>query len=443
MGAYAYQTTRDLKRRYDQYIDAQYRFTATIDSDYEDDMYNYLLQWIYDNVPQNEINAYSLVSTWRNGKNYILKSSRDQFGQKVLIEGHEAYISIRSINGNDNDSGAPNNHSREIVVSCRNRVDLEFVTKYFVDYLEKQINGEINEEAESGAIRKKYYNYSAAGWSWSTFISRNHESVILKDGEQEAIMEDLDNFIALKPEYLRVNIPWHRGYLLYGPPGTGKTSLALSLASGLGLPIFFLSLSDVASDSALTAAITFMKKEVGVSEAVLILEDIDTVMATTSRGSSMDDYYKADVASTSDSSDLDMETGLNMAYAMNAATVAGTKSGTGLTLGGLLNVLDGVGTPSGLITIMTTNHRELLDAALIRPGRVDFELHVDYLDQPQLERLVQWYVKDTKPSDIPILKDGVRITPAEITGVVKMHLGDRDTCVREIYDYVQKVNESV
>jgi chaperone BCS1 len=56
---------------------------------------------------------------------------------------------------------------------------------------------------------------------------------------------------------------------------------------------------------------------------------------------------------------------------------------TGVTLSGLLNVLDGFHAPSGVVFVMTTNHVEALDPALLRPGRIDYTLYMGEASESQ------------------------------------------------------------
>ena len=63
-----------------------------------------------------------------------------------------------------------------------------------------------------------------------------------------------------------------------------------------------------------------------------------------------------------------------------------------LNLSGLLNVLDGVVDTPDRILIMTTNHPEMLDPALIRPGRVDIQLRLGYVELPEARQMVEHYV---------------------------------------------------
>src|SRR4029077_13790047 len=59
----------------------------------------------------------------------------------------------------------------------------------------------------------------------------------------------------------------------------------------------------------------------------------------------------------------------------------------GVTLGGLLNVLDGLQSPLGALFFLTTNHINKLDAALLRPGRIDVRLEISHPSKEQKEEL--------------------------------------------------------
>ena len=58
-----------------------------------------------------------------------------------------------------------------------------------------------------------------------------------------------------------------------------------------------------------------------------------------------------------------------------------------ITFSGLLNTLDGIATPDGLITFMTTNHKNKLDPALIRPGRIDYVMKFGYITKNQMKSM--------------------------------------------------------
>ena len=69
----------------------------------------------------------------------------------------------------------------------------------------------------------------------------------------------------------------------------------------------------------------------------------------------------------------------------------------GVTLSGLLNVIDGVFSPPGAIFVMTTNHKEKLDSALIRPGRIDLQFNMTYATIDQKKELHGRFFPHTCP----------------------------------------------
>jgi hypothetical protein len=182
-------------------------------------------------------------------------------------------------------------------------------------------------------------------------------SVVLAAGDLDILIGDARAFLTAEPEYAAWGLPYHRGYLLAGPPGTGKTSTTAALAGELGLDVYYLALSTVNGDAALAASLANVPPR-----SLLVIEDIDCVKAATDR-------------------DTDLE--------------------RHVTTAGLLNALDGFITPHGLVTVMTTNRPELLDPALVRPGRVDLRLDLGLLDPDQVKDLVGYFAPhlDAGPLD--------------------------------------------
>jgi mitochondrial chaperone BCS1 len=184
------------------------------------------------------------------------------------------------------------------------------------------------------------------GWSpVEGYSARLLESVILQPGEKEYLLQDMARFRASKRRYQTLGVPYHRGYLFYGPPGTGKTSLVSALAAHFGLTIYCLNLGDF-NDRSLAGAVGQVP-----SSSVLLFEDIDCMNGSQARAP----RAKLGAAGESD------EKG---------------KTQSGVTLSGLLNVLDGFLAPSGVMFAMTTNCIEQLDSALLRPGRIDLKLYL-------------------------------------------------------------------
>lgn len=195
-------------------------------------------------------------------------------------------------------------------------------------------------------VQSYLYTYND-GWSYiEGYAPRSLDSVVLEPGEKEHLVQDVFQFRNSKVRYGRLGVPYHRGYLLYGPPGTGKTSLVSALAAHFGLSIYTVNLTDFNDRSLMNAV-----HEVP-ANSVLLFEDIDCM-----KGS------KARPAANSGVSDIRTVTSNESAANQN-----------GVTLSGLLNVLDGFYAPTNVLFVMTTNHVETLDAALLRPGRIDYKL---------------------------------------------------------------------
>ena len=106
-----------------------------------------------------------------------------------------------------------------------------------------------------------------------TYVSAYHprllESVILKPGEKEHLVQDLERFRASRPRYRQLGVPYHRGYLLHGPPGTGKTSLVSGLSAKFGMSIYVVNLTEF-NDRTLKSAMNDVPEN-----SVILFEDID------------------------------------------------------------------------------------------------------------------------------------------------------------------------
>jgi chaperone BCS1 len=180
--------------------------------------------------------------------------------------------------------------------------------------------------------------------------NRKLDSVVLKAGQKEAILADLNRFFASHDRYETLGIPWRRGYLLYGPPGTGKTSLVTALASEMALNVCVLSLaSPNVTDEKIGNLLATVPRR-----SVILIEDVDAFFQQRS---------KADA-------------GVKVSYS------------------GFINALDGVAAHEGSVVFLTTNHPQLIDEAAIRSGRVDFRMELSLCDRDQLERMFLKFFDD-------------------------------------------------
>ena len=192
-----------------------------------------------------------------------------------------------------------------------------------------------------------------------TAQARPVESVVLPAELKSKLVDDIADFAApaTKQWYVQHGIPYKRSYLLHGSPGAGKTSIIQALAGRFKRNVcYFSSLSHPEmTDDGLKSAVQRVP-----AKSILVFEDIDAVF-TGGRG-------KKD----------------------------GDKSA--VTFSGLLNALDGVGGSSGQLFVLTTNHRERLDPALIRNGRVDMHVHFSDATSEQMRMLFAQFYPKAEPA---------------------------------------------
>lgn len=216
------------------------------------------------------------------------------------------------------------------------------------------------------------FEHGDCGWEKTDTIDiRPLDTVIIDEKKKTELLKDIKDFLdpQTRAWYSQRGIPYRKGYLLYGPPGTGKSSLSLSIAGSCGLDIYTLNLSTL-NDNSLRRLFTKLPEQ-----CVILIEDIDAVHATHSR---QHEPVKADQH--------------------EIGSFTGKNSRGGVSLSSLLNVLDGVGSQEGRVLIMSTNHVEHLDGALIRSGRVDMQIELGLTNRDINTRLFRHIFMHDNPS---------------------------------------------
>jgi mitochondrial chaperone BCS1 len=198
-------------------------------------------------------------------------------------------------------------------------------------------------------------------------------TVIADDDRMLRLADDLRRFRSRGDWYAERGIPWRRGYLLFGPPGTGKSSAIRALATELGMDIATLDVGRSGlTDDALREALMTAPRN-----ALVAIEDIDAV------------FTQRDMAGK-----------------------------VGVSFSGLLNAIDGVAAQEGRALVMTTNHPERLDPALIRPGRADVHVELGLVGAGAAAQLfARFFPGDTAGAVAFARAIGTRrFSPAELQG---------------------------
>uniref|UniRef100_A0A0D3E3B9 AAA+ ATPase domain-containing protein n=1 Tax=Brassica oleracea var. oleracea TaxID=109376 RepID=A0A0D3E3B9_BRAOL len=267
----------------------------------------------------------------------------------------------------------------------------------------------------------------SAGGSWGC-ISLEHpstfETLAMDPSAKKKIIDDLDRFLKRKEFYKRVGKAWKRGYLLYGPPGTGKSSLIAAMANYLKFDVFDLDLSNIYDNGELKRILLSTT-----NRSILVIEDIDCN------------------AEVRDREDENQETGKARGKRKRREDEydESEDQDTQLTLSGILNFIDGLWSSFGdeRIIVFTTNHKDRLDPALLRPGRMDMHINMSYCTGLAFRTLVSNYLgldglNHPLCEEIEKLIDSTEVTPAELAEQL-MQDDDPNVILRGVISFVEKM----
>jgi chaperone BCS1 len=356
-------------------------FMSTVDIRTDDEIYNILMTWVANQRFAQGARRF-VVNTNLNSRSWYLwrwdddegEESADLTGQTSEAQKKKALSYTPSFGSHyffyrgrvllfrrsakENNSFMAVSEREEISISCFGRnpyILKELLLEARSLYIEK--------DQQKTLIYRGTVRSGSTEPTWQRCMARSSRpfsTVILNKQKKMDIIDDVTDYLAPATQrwYSNRGIPYRRGYLLYGPPGTGKSSLSLALAGFFKMRIYIVSLSSItANEENLASLFAELPRR-----CVVLLEDIDTAGLTHTRE---DDKKDAPVVAAEPLEPTQVTAG-------NGNTNSNNNQPTGrLSLSGLLNILDGVASQEGRVLIMTTNHLEKLDKALIRPGRVD------------------------------------------------------------------------
>lgn len=180
-------------------------------------------------------------------------------------------------------------------------------------------------------------------------------------------VQEIVAFLKNPEKYTEIGAKIPKGALLVGPPGTGKTLLAKAVAGEADVPFFSMSGSD------------FVEMFVGVG------------------ASRVRDLFAQAKAKAPSIIFIDEIDAIGRARGKNVMT--GGNDERESTLNQLLTEMDGFGTNSGVIILAATNRADVLDAALLRAGRFDRQIHVELPDLQERKEIFQVHLRPLKLDD--------------------------------------------
>uniref|UniRef100_A0A0C9S860 TSA: Wollemia nobilis Ref_Wollemi_Transcript_12340_1787 transcribed RNA sequence n=1 Tax=Wollemia nobilis TaxID=56998 RepID=A0A0C9S860_9CONI len=278
--------------------------------------------------------------------------------------------------------------------------------------------------AEDIEHRKKELNLYTNGEKFNrdkwTSVAFKHpatfDTIAIEGEVKNKIKMDLEAFARGKQYYHRLGRAWKRGYLLYGPPGTGKSSMIAAMANFMHYDIYDLELTKVNNNSELRMLLMQTS-----NKSILVIEDIDCSLDLWKReGSDDDDKQKR----KDRDDDSDQENGR-------------------VTLSGMLNCIDGLWSCCGeeRIIVFTTNNKERLDPALLRPGRMDMHIYFPYCSFSTFKMLANNYlgIKEHKlfPHVEEAFQAGTSMTPADVGEILLVNKNSPSRALKALVSALQ------
>ena len=199
-------------------------------------------------------------------------------------------------------------------------------------------------------------------------------------GADEAVeeLQEIKEFLSEPSKFQAVGAKIPKGVLLYGPPGTGKTLLARAVAGEAGVPFFSISGSDFVEMFVGVGASRvrdLFEQAKQAAPAIIFVDEIDAVGR------------------------------------QRGAGLGGGHDEREQTLNQLLVEMDGFDVNTGVILIAATNRPDVLDPALLRPGRFDRQVAVERPDLKGRERILQVHAKGKPISEDVKLNEVAKRTP--------------------------------
>ena len=325
------------------------------------------------------------------------------------------------------------------------------LTKEYSKYLEDKRRGKIFiYTLNNTEVHNEDDDDTVGGWRETPHETMKSFDNIFFEGKQD-ILKKIQFFTENKEWYRKNGVPYTLGIALYGSPGTGKTSFIKAISSRLNRHIISISLAKIKTKKQLYDFYyetqynsSNDKNAIGFDKKIIVFEDIDCVGdIVKSRKSKELPSIDRELDSSDDAVSVDLDEFLDAPSNIGAKSTAeeqvkheiakATKyvlkkmssdnAGKGpfapnmndnITLDDILNMWDGIRENTGRIMIITTNHYDKLDPALIRPGRIDIALNLENASRNTIaEMYLHYYGEAIDPNDLALIPDRF-YSPAEV-----------------------------
>lgn len=250
--------------------------------------------------------------------------------------------------------------------------------------------------------------------------------------EKDLVRDRVLFFKNNKSWYDQKGIPYTLGIMMNGQAGCGKTSTIKTISNELKRHVINVSLDDIKTKTQLKNLFydesisvvsnndPFAKREIfniPINKRLYVFEDLDAMNSVVKSRKLIDKDEKNDEKKETEDEDA-------------------------LTLSSLLNILDGTLEIPGRIIVITTNHPENLDSALIRPGRIDLNIHYKLCNKEIIKQMVESFYSTKVNLNADKLPEYI-LSPAEVNRICFKNFNSMNSAIEEIYSFREETTEII
>jgi hypothetical protein len=310
----------------------------------------------------------------------------------------------------------------------------EFVEDITTKYLSSIDDLRENKRFIYTLTKTKYEDSRYEMWDENVFSSTRQFNNIFFENK-ETITNKINFFLNNREWYFEKGIPYSLGIGMHGPPGTGKTSLIKAIATYTNRHVVVISLKLIKTKKQLDS-IFFEERynsdnkrgSIGFDKKIIVFEDIDCVgdivldreklKQTKARGNF---GKKLDCVELSNTPASDVNIGDLLETIATSEKINEIPKllldEEPITLDDILNLWDGIRETPGRIMVISSNHYNELDPALIRPGRIDITLKLSYVSREIIKQMyAHLFGEPIEPKKLKNIKEYF-YSPAEIINI--------------------------